>query len=97
MPLPELLDEMVFVLIAANTVMAAMLLFVYLKNYREIKSNFTLGLAFFSLAFFAQNILNMHFYNALISKEITYYTTSHLTVNGLEFFGLLFLLYVTWK
>lgn len=92
-----LADDLIFILIGLNTIMAAMLLSVYLKNYREIKSKFTLGLAFFSLAFLAENILNIYFYSSMIAQQITWYTTSNLLVNSLEFIGLLLLLYVTWK
>jgi multisubunit Na+/H+ antiporter MnhC subunit len=90
-------DNLILLIIGLNIILTAVLLYIYLRNLKSIKSRFTVGLVFFSGAFLIENLLDLYFYNSLISQSIFGFTTFHLTVNLLEFIGLLVLLYVTWK
>ncbi len=81
-----------------NLVIIALLLYVYAKNFRYIKSKYNMGLLIFSSLFFIENALIMHlgiFQWPVIASDII---VSHIVlIDIIQLFGLLVLLYVTWK
>ena len=89
------------VLIAVNAINLAvlsLLLYVYARNYANIRSKFNLGLLLFSLLFFVENALILHlgiFQWPAIASEII--VMHMLVINIIQMLGLLVLLYVTWK
>jgi hypothetical protein len=90
-------DDVVLVLIFLNIILTVILLFVYYRNHRLIRSKMTLGMIFFIGAFLLENLLDFYFYNSLLLQSIYGITSFHLIVNFLEMVGLLVLLYITWK
>jgi hypothetical protein len=89
------------ILIGVNTinlVILSLLIYVYVKNYRRIKSKFNLGLLLFSSLFFIENALILHLglfqWPALISGIVVVHLA---LVNAIQTLGLLSLLYITWK
>lgn len=90
-------DNIILGIIGLNIILAFILLYIYIYNFKSVKSRFTAGLVFFSGAFLMENLLDFYFYSSLIAKSIFGFTTFHFTVNILEFIGLLILLYITWK
>lgn len=82
---------------AVNIIILAMLLFVFLRNFRHIRSSYNAGLIVFALVFLIENVLSMHLgifawpsYAATIISHIV-------LINVIQFFGLLVLFYITWK
>jgi len=80
-----------------NIVLLILLLYIYLDNYKKIKSVFTLGLIMFAGLLLLQNIL---FSSFLLFGSIFQAIELGLplfVLNITEFLGLLALLLVTWK
>jgi len=90
-------DTVTLGLIAVNIILTILLVVVYARNYKAIKSKMTLGLLFFALAFLVENITNFFFYNLMIVQLQFDFTTVHFMVNLIEMAGLLVLSYVTWR
>ena len=90
-------DTFVLGLMGLNVVLTLVLMFIYYKNHRVIKSKMTLGMLFFATAFLVENLLSFYFYNTLLLQGITFLTTFNLVIKSFEMVGLLILLYVTWK
>jgi len=92
----DIVDMAVFGIMAANVVLTAILVMIYLKNYRKIGSKFTIGLSIFALSFLIQNIASIYFYKAILIGY-TGLTTFQMAVSGLQLVGLILLVYVTLK
>lgn len=90
-------DEIILLIIAANTLLAGLLLAIYVRNWKSIKSKLTIGLIFFSFAFLVENLIDLYFYNLILSQEYYGLSTFGFTVNAFEFVGLIILLYITWE
>jgi hypothetical protein len=83
---------------AINLVILSLLLYVYVKNYRITRSKFNLGLLMFSSLFFIENALILHLGLFQWPELISGIVAMHLAIiNVIQTFGLLSLLYVTWK
>ncbi len=83
--------------IAVNILLTLVLIGVYFKNYRTISSKMTLGLLLFAIAFLAENVLDLFFYNIILQQGIFGMTTIITSVNLLQLAALAVLLWVTWK
>ena len=90
-------DTLVLGLIGVNIILTIVLILVYYKNHKLIRSKMTLGMLFFAAVFLLENIMSLFFYNSLILQGITFLTTFILVIKLLEMIGLLVLLYITWK
>mgnify|MGYP001579243670 CR=1 FL=1 len=80
-----------------NSILLLFLLFIYLKNYKTIKSKFTLGLAVFAILLLAQNLTSIYFQTAMIDYYSRTVANFALILNLLESLALLSLAYITWK
>lgn len=80
-----------------GTVISALLLYIYAKNYRHIKSHYNIGLMIFALLFLLDNILSIH---QVLFSWPTYDSSqiSHILLQDMiDVVGLSALLYITWK
>ncbi|MBN2330587.1 MAG: hypothetical protein JXC85_02125 [Candidatus Aenigmarchaeota archaeon] len=83
---------------AINAIILVALLYIFVKNYRNIKSNYNFGLLLFSSLFLAQNLLMLHLGIFMWPSGITEDIMLHiLVVNVIQLLGLIPLLYITWK
>ena len=83
---------------ALNMIILALLLYVYIENFRHIRSKYNVGLMIFSILFFIENALILHlglFQWPAIANDIIVFHMA--VINFIQFFGLLVLLYITWK
>ena len=90
-------DQIVLGLSGINVFLTLVLIYIYFRNHKLVKSNMTMGMLFFAVMFLIENALSLYFYNSLLVQGITSITTFHLVVKFFEMIGLLVLLYVTWK
>ena len=90
-------DTMVLCLMGINIILTIVLLAIYLKNHRLVKSKMTMGMLFFAVAFLVENVLSLYFYYSILMVGILSITTFNLAVKFFEMIGLLILLYVTWE
>jgi hypothetical protein len=81
-----------------NIVILIILLYIFSKNYRHIKSNYNLGLIIFSLIFIVENLTILHLgifeWPSVIENVILLHM---IIVDFIELLGLITLLYITWK
>ena len=80
-----------------NILLLLTLSFIYVRNYRTIKSKFCLGLMIFAFLFLIQNLIAFYFQVTMMyyySKEVA---NIALVLNVLEALGFVALLYITWK
>jgi hypothetical protein len=90
-------DYIVLGLTFVNIILTAMLVSVYYKSHRTVKSPLTLGMVFFAGAFLLENIMNFYFYSSILQAGVYGTTVFHLVVAFVEMIALMALLYVTWK
>ena len=90
-------DNVVLGLIGVNILLTAILIAIYGRNLKLIKSKMTIGMIFFAAAFLVENVLSLYFYNSMLLQGIVFVTTFNLVVKFFEMVGLLVLLYVTWE
>lgn len=90
-------DQAVLAFSGINVLLTIVLIYIYFRNHKLVKSKMTLGMLFFAVMFLIENSLSLYFYNSLLMQGITSITTFHLVVKFFEMIGLLVLLYVTWK
>ena len=80
-----------------NVLILLFLFNIYLKNYRHIKSKFTIGLLVFSVIFLIENIVFLAL-DFLISPVFEFEDLFLIMlVNIIELLGLSVLLYITWE
>lgn len=90
-------DAAVLALSCVNVILTVVLVAVYYRNHRLIKSKITLGMLFFALTFLLHNATFLYFYKSIMTAGILETTFFHLVVNFIEMVGILVLLYVTWE
>jgi hypothetical protein len=86
-----------------NVLLLAILLGIWGRNYLELRSKHTLGLAIFALFLFAENILSLYIYivdptlSAWFSSDVPNIAwRAMMALHVLETGGLLFLTWTTW-
>jgi hypothetical protein len=80
-----------------NSILLIVLLSVYIKNYKEVKMDFTLGLIIFAGFLLLQNLAALYFHLSMIdyySSEVIFQAT---ILNVVQTIALIVLNYVTWK
>lgn len=90
-------DMIVLGITSINVILTALLLVLFTKSYKTVKSRLTLGLVFFAAAFLLENLMNLYFYNAILIAGVLGTTTYHLVVAVIEMLALIAILYVNWK
>lgn len=74
------------------------LLYVYLRNHRQLQSPFTLGLVFFATLLLVQNLGSIYFYYAMASAgEGSRVALPMLLLECVELVGFAALFLVTWR
>ena len=85
-----------FFIYVIGTVVSAVLLYIYAKNYRHIKSHYNIGLIIFALLFLIDNIISLH--QIIFSWPYSPSAISHVLLQDLiDVVGLSALLYISWK
>ena len=90
-------DHLALGFMAVNVLLTVVLIAIYLRNHKVVKSKMTLGMLFFAAAFLIENALSFYFYNTLLATGLHSLTTFNLVLKAIEMAGLLVLLYVTWE
>ena len=85
------------ILTSLSAIILAALLYVYIKNLRKIKSNFTLGLLIFALLFLIQNIVSLYFYLTMMDYYVLAVELHVFIFTLLQTIGFAVLLKLTWE
>ena len=81
-----------------NVIILLLLLAVYSKNLRHIRSKYNIGLLVFSLLFLVENIITIHLGIFTWPVILDAIVMSHIVIiNLVELIGLSVLLYITWE
>lgn len=80
-----------------NVILLAGLFYIYLQNYRTMKSKFALGLLFFAAFFLLENLMAIYFQVAMVSFYTPEVSEQVFILNSIQTLGLLVLSFVTWK
>ncbi len=80
-----------------NICLLIVLLYLYLRSYRDFKSKFTFGLVAFALLLLLQNVLFTGFLLTYEGFRGPGMGTPIFFLNIIEFFALSILIWVTWK
>ncbi len=80
-----------------NILLLLALLFVYIKNYLSMRSNFGLGLIFFALLLLIHNIVAVYSQISMIMYYSSEVAGFAFLLNVLQSLALAVLVYITWK
>ncbi len=89
--------ELAIILEAINSLLLLTLLYVYFGNYRQMRSNFTLGLIVFAAFLLLQNLVALYFHLMMVDYYSGAVMQHALVLNSLQTIALVVLNYVTWK
>ncbi|MFB6206219.1 MAG: hypothetical protein ABEJ05_06810 [Haloglomus sp.] len=77
-----------------NLVLLAVLIAIWARNYRQIRSKHTLGTLVFAVFLFAENLLALYYYLTAVALP-PFAVRPMMYLQVLELFGISFLTYVT--
>lgn len=80
-----------------NICLLIVLLYLYLRSFRDFKSKFTFGLVAFALLLLLQNVLFTAFLLTYVGFRGPGMGAPIFVLNIIEFFALSILIWVTWK
>jgi hypothetical protein len=87
------------VIYAGSIIISALLLYIYAKNYRHIKSSYNIGLMIFASLFLLDNVISIHqtiFSWSYLVDDPT--IIAHIFLQDvIDLVGLGALLFITWK
>jgi hypothetical protein len=82
---------------AINILLVLSLLYVYIRNYAKVKSDFTLGLGLFALLFLVHNAVALYYHLTMMPLYVAGVETYALIFSGLQTAAFLVLNWITWK
>jgi len=86
------------VLALASTLVLVGLLYIYVTNFRSVRSPFALGLIVFASLFLLENVAAMYFYTAMNDSLLgASVAIPMLVLNAAELIGFSTLFYVSWR
>ncbi len=80
-----------------NSVLLVFLLYIYVQNYRQMKTVFGLGLIFFAVLLLVQNVLAAYFHMAMLDFYSREAMEHGMILSGVQTVALGVLAFVTWK
>jgi hypothetical protein len=92
-----MLGHLGLVAVVINIILLSMLLYIYLENYRKLKSKFTAGLIFFASIFLIQNVLWIFFIVFVRDMRTPGMGLPNFILTIVETIGLGILLKITWE
>jgi len=80
-----------------NIILLLLLLFVYVQNYRQMKSPFILGLILFALIFLVENVLGVYFHFMMVDYYSAEAMENARILMAVQTVALAILTWVTWR
>ena len=84
-------------LTGVSTLLLLGLLYIYYKNLKKIKSNFTIGLFIFALLFLVQNLVSLYYYITMMKYYAPEVEIHVFILTLLQAIGFAILLKITWE
>ncbi len=91
------MHELHMVISLANIVVLIIIFLIFFKNYREIKSKFTLGLVLFVGIMSLSAIFSCPILFSLTGASNCPHESYHFSASVFQFFGLLIFLYIVYR
>ena len=85
------------ILASISTLLLAGLLYVYIKNLKNIKSKFTIGLLVFALLFLLQNLVSLYYYLTMMKYYSPEVEVHVFILTLLQTIAFIILLKITWE
>ena len=85
------------ILASISTLLLAGLLYVYIKNLKNIKSKFTIGLFVFALLFLLQNLVSLYYYLTMMKYYSPEVEVHVFILTLLQTIAFIILLKITWE
>ena len=80
-----------------STLLLLGLAYIYYKNLKKIKSNFTIGLFIFALLFLIQNLISIYYYITMMKYYAPEVEIHVFILTLLQTIGFAILLKITWE
>ena len=93
----SLIMNITTILTGISTILLLGLVYVYYKNLRKIKSNFTIGLLIFAILFMIQNIVSLYYFITMMDYYVPEFETHVFIFTLLQTIGFGILLKITWE
>ncbi len=84
-------------LTGANIILLAILFIIYLRNYMNLRSKFTLGLLLFAGIFLARDVGLAVYHMGDLAFYYGQYAIDDVLIHGAQLLAFLILLKITWK
>ncbi len=82
---------------AVNLLLLVGLLYIYVQNYRQLKTKLTAGLVLFASLFLLQSLMNIYFDATMIMKSSGSAETADTFIEAVKVVGFAILLWVSWE
>ena len=92
-----LLMNITILLTGISTLLLIALLYVYIKNLKNIKSKFTMWLFIFAVLFLVQNIISLYFFLTMMDYYAPQVGIHVFILTLLQVIAFLILLIITWE
>ena len=91
----DIIMNLTTILTAVSTLSLFGLLYIYIKNLKNIKSKFTIGLLIFAALFLLQNLVSLYFYFTMIEYFVPQVEVHVFILTLLQTIAFLILLKIT--
>ena len=85
------------ILAGISTILLLGLIYVYYRNLRKIKSNFTIGLLIFAVLFLVQNLVSLYYFITMMNYYSPEVEIHAFILTLLQTIGFGILLKITWE
>ena len=85
------------ILAGISTILLLGLIYVYYRNLRKIKSNFTIGLLIFAVLFLVQNLISLYYFITMMNYYSPEVEIHAFILTLLQTIGFGILLKITWE
>ena len=80
-----------------NVILLSMLLYIYLQNYRQLKTKMTAGLVLFAGFFLVQSLMSIYFDTAMVMYSSSHAEIAATILEVVKAIGFAILVWVSWE
>ena len=80
-----------------NIILLIVLLYIYVQNYRQLKTKLNVGLILFVLLFLIQSFMNVYYDTAMIMYSSTPAETAATILEGIKAVAFAILAWISWE
>lgn len=80
-----------------NIILVLALLYIYLQNYRQLKTKLTGGLVLFAAFFLAQGLMNLYFDASMVMYQSASAEMASLVLEIIKAVGFAVLVWISWE